>query len=232
MGGAHVSLDGWTGVRGATGGTGGTGAAGATGSTGATGSAGAQGAAGAQGPTGTTGATGSTGSQGAIGPTGAAGPTGGAGATGTTGSTGSAGSTGSVGPQGPGGPISFYAASLVSLLGSASVVPPSYAGASVSGSTPGVYFAVGGAAYTTWTASHAGSALNVGGQTVAHRLRLIRSGSTSTLATVSINANASTSATTSISGGHTAQAGDTLFMEVQPSGLLTAGITAVSGGVG
>lgn len=96
----------------------------------------------------------------------------------------------------------------------------------VSGSTPGVLMP-GAGSYSVFVASHTGNALNLS-QSVAHKLRYIRSGVDTVLATVTLAANATTQGSAAFS--YTAQQYDVVYMSVTPSGLLTVGVTVIYGG--
>lgn len=85
----------------------------------------------------------------------------------------------------------------------------------------------GATTLTTFYASHGGSLLNIGGQNIAHKLNVTRSGVTTVLATVNLAASTTTSGTASFS--YTTASGDLIFMTVTPSALLTASITNIQG---
>lgn len=117
---------------------------------------------------------------------------------------------------------------MVSLIASASTVPAGYSSTTVSGATPGLEV-TGVYALSVFVASHVGGGLNIGGQTVAHKLRVIRTGVDTVLATVTLAANATTQGSASFS--YTTQQFDLLYMSATPSGLLTVGVTTIEGGV-
>lgn len=81
---------------------------------------------------------------------------------------------------------------------------------------------------STFVASQVGSALNILSQNVAYKLHAIRGGVDTVLATVTFAANATGQAVASFS--YTTAQYDLIYMTATPSGLLTAGVTAIQGG--
>lgn len=239
-----VGQQGPAGATGAQGATGSTGTAGSTGSTGAVGATGPTGAGGATGAQGIQGVTGSAGTAGAAGPTGAqgttglagsigaTGPQGPTGSTGSAGTTGTAGATGATGTQGVAGTsqaplLAFSASSLVGLTAVASVIPHGYSSTTVTGSTPGAIMTDARVFDGLFVAEHVGATLNIGGQTAAHKLMLNRGGAISTLATITLATNTASVVQGQTTFSYTSQEYDILYSTVTPSGLLTAGLSAL-----
>lgn len=227
-----VGPTGAQGVAGPTGGTGPTGSAGVTGAQGIQGVTGAQGTAGAAGAAGAVGSTGPQGTTGLAGSIGATGPQGSAGSTGSAGTAGAQGTAGVTGAQGVAGTsqaplLAFSASSLVGLTAVASVIPHGYSSTTVTGSTPGAIMTDARAFEGLFVAEHVGATLNIGGQTAAHKLMLNRGGTISTLATVTLTTNTATVVQGQATFSYTSQEYDILYSTVTPSGLLTAGLSAL-----
>lgn len=221
-----VGPTGAQGVAGPTGSVGAAGAQGIQGTTGAQGTAGATGAAGAAGPTGPQGTTGLAGSIGATGPQGPTGSTGSAGAAGAQGTAGVTGAQGVAGTsQAP--LLAFSASSLVGLTAVASVIPHGYSSTTVSGSTPGAIMTDVRVFEGVFVVEHTGNVLNIGGQTAAHKLMLNRGGAISTLATITLATNTASVVQGQTTFSYTSQEYDILYSTVTPSGLLTAGLSAL-----
>lgn len=115
----------------------------------------------------------------------------------------------------------------MSLLASASTVPSGYEATTVT-ATPGALMP-GSYSYSKLVAYHVAGALNVGSQNVVYKLHAIRAGVDTVLATVTIAANVTASASATFA--YTTALGDILYVSAQPSAVLTVTVTSSLAGV-